>query len=187
VQAIDSTFAVSPFAEEANFTVTNTPPVALAQSVSLPEDGSVPITLQAFDPDYQPLTFQITGSPSHGALNGAVPHLTYEPSTNYFGPDAFQFGVSDGTASSVEAIVSIQVMPVPDTDSASLALTLTEEGDFQLVLHGEPYQLYRIEVSEDLMHWMELATQPASPDGKLFVEDSLKGHTQRFYRARPEP
>ena len=44
------------------------------------------------------------GGPSHGALTGTAPNLTYTPAAGYFGPDSFQFTVSNGTATSSHSI-----------------------------------------------------------------------------------
>ncbi|MBI3640554.1 MAG: DNRLRE domain-containing protein, partial [Thaumarchaeota archaeon] len=47
--------------------------------------------------------------PSHGALSGVAPNLTYTPDSNYHGPDSFTFTTSDGTNTSDPATVSITV------------------------------------------------------------------------------
>ncbi len=92
----------------------NLPPMAYPQSVTTPEDTPVGITLTGSDPDNNPLTFHIDTNPSHGALSGTAPNLTYSPDANYHGADAFTFHVGDGSVPSAPATVDITVTPVDD-------------------------------------------------------------------------
>src|ERR1051325_3485598 len=55
---------------------------------------------------HDPLTFTV-GTSTYGMLTGAPPNLTYQPNTNYFGPDSFTFSVSDGQTNSETATVSL--------------------------------------------------------------------------------
>jgi VCBS repeat-containing protein len=104
----------------------NRAPVATASSVTTAEDTAVPITLNASDPDGNPLTFTL-GAPAHGTLTGTAPNLTYTPAADYNGPDSFTFSVSDGSLTSATATVSITVTAVDDppvtTASGTLAYT----------------------------------------------------------------
>ncbi len=95
---------------------TNTLPTANSQSVSLPEDGSVGVTLMASDPDpfEAPLTYTILDAPDNGALSGTAPNLTYTPAANYNGPDSFTFMATDCVGDSNIATVTINVTPVND-------------------------------------------------------------------------
>jgi len=95
----------------------NHPPIAHPQTLSLPEDSSVGITLIGSDPDGDPVTFDIV-APAHGILTGIPPHLVYRPLPNYSGPDSFSFRTSDGTLQSLPATVSIVVTPVNDSPLA---------------------------------------------------------------------
>ena len=74
--------------------------------------------------------------PTHGALTGTPPNLTYTPGPNYFGPDSFTYTASDATLTSPPATVTISVTPVNDGPTAddqavstpedtALAITLT--------------------------------------------------------------
>lgn len=66
--------------------------------------------LAGTDVDGDPLTFT-HGQPSHGALTGTPPSLTYVPAAGYAGPDSFTFTVNDGAVDSAPATVSITVTP----------------------------------------------------------------------------
>lgn len=92
----------------------NRPPVANAQSPTTTEDTALPITLTGSDLDNNPLTYVMDAPPLHGTLSGTLPHATYTPSANYFGPDSFTFVVYDGALISLAATVSINVTAVND-------------------------------------------------------------------------
>ncbi len=61
------------------YLVTNLPPVANAQGVTVEPGVSTAITLTGSDPDGDPLTFEIVTPPVHGSLVGTAPDLTYNP------------------------------------------------------------------------------------------------------------
>jgi hypothetical protein len=78
------------------------------------EDTPLPISLTGDDADGDPLVFTVVSTPSHGALSGTAPQLTYTPAADYFGADQFSFTVFDGLATSVPVVVSIAVSEVND-------------------------------------------------------------------------
>ena len=115
----------------------NDAPVAIAQSKTVAEDGSVAITLTGSDVDGDTLSFSVASGPAHGALTGTAPNLTYTPAANYNGPDAFTFTVNDGTATSTAATVSITVTPVNDAPVAiAQSKTVAEDGSVAVTLSG---------------------------------------------------
>lgn len=93
----------------ANFV--NSPPSANGQSLTIPENQTLDITLTGSDPEGSSLTYSV-GAPSHGSLTGSTPNLTYTPTTGYVGPDSFIFSVSDGVNSSTPTTVGINVTQV---------------------------------------------------------------------------
>ncbi|NLF17075.1 MAG: cadherin-like domain-containing protein [Lentisphaerae bacterium] len=90
------------------------PPVAVAQSITLPEDGVATVVLTAWDVDDDPLTYEIVAGPAHGTLSGSAPNLIYTPDPDYFGSDQVTFQAHDGTAPSTAAAVTLTVTPVND-------------------------------------------------------------------------
>jgi hypothetical protein len=121
VQAVDHSFAGSPFAPVQTFMVTNIldtptndPPFAQDLSVTTPEDTAVNVTLVATDVDSLALIYTVLTPPSHGVLSGTPPSLIYTPTTNYFGLDSFTFEVSDGQLHSGPATITITTLPVND-------------------------------------------------------------------------
>ena len=98
----------------------NDPPTADAQLVTTNEGAPLNVTLTGTDVETAPaeLTFTVTAPPTHGSLSGTAPNLTYTPAADYFGPDSFNFTVTDSgdgasaPLSSSEATVSINITGV---------------------------------------------------------------------------
>ncbi|WP_309894624.1 Ig-like domain-containing protein [Archangium sp.] len=107
--------------------VSNTVPVATAQSASTNEDTSLALTLAGTDTDGDPLTYTVAQSPTRGTLSGTPPNLTYQPTGNYHGPDTFTFRVNDGLADSTVATVSLTVQPINDAPLAVSQNVSTDE------------------------------------------------------------
>lgn len=127
----------------------NSPPVALPQTVTLLENGSLVITLQGTDADNDPLTAYITTLPAHGVLSQTLDGTTVGapitsvptvvsnasgkvifslPQNGYGnGYGNFQFKVNDGIADSSNALVTVNVThvnhpPVAVNDTATFVL-----------------------------------------------------------------
>jgi gliding motility-associated-like protein len=97
----------------------NTPPTALDQSVNMTEDTPRAVTLTGTDPENDPLIFSVVSPPTHGALTGSPPNLTYTPAADYSGPDSFTFLVNDGIFSSAApGTITIAVANVNDNPRA---------------------------------------------------------------------
>lgn len=90
----------------------NNPPVAAAQSVTNLAESATPIVLSGTDVDGDALTYEVTTQPLHGALTGGGSNVVFKSVNNYYGPDSFGFVVSDGSATSAVATVSLTVMPL---------------------------------------------------------------------------
>ncbi len=84
----------------------NDPPVALAQSATVPVNTAKSIALAGLDPEGYPLLYAVVTNPAHGTLAGTAPNLTYQPAASYRGPDSFTFRVTDseGVASAVATV-----------------------------------------------------------------------------------
>ncbi|MFH1882192.1 MAG: Ig-like domain-containing protein [Planctomycetota bacterium] len=116
-----------PTASYVGATVQNNPPAAKDNSVTTEEDTPVSITLEGSDPDEDELSYTVVESPSHGSLSGTAPNMSYTPNPNFNGSDSFTFKVSDETAESDAAIVSITVRSANDTPSAKDDSARTQE------------------------------------------------------------
>ena len=92
-------------------------PTVSDQQVTTAEDTPVEITLDAADPDGDPLTFTLGGAQS-GGVSGTGPALTYTPDPNFNGMDTFTVEVSDGALTDT-ATITVTVTPVNDAPVAT--------------------------------------------------------------------
>ncbi len=94
--------------------IANRPPIANSQSLATPEDSPAGVTLTASDPDADAIHFTIVAPPSHGALTGTPPALTYVPAPNFHGVDTFTFAADDGQDQSFPATITFNISEVND-------------------------------------------------------------------------
>jgi hypothetical protein len=120
----DDEATVTPRSNQRTVTAINTKPVADSQSVTVWEDWqSDPITLTGSDPDSSGTAFSVSVGPTHGALTGAVPSLSYLSLLNYNGPDSFTFTLAETSTwnnqnqVSDPGTISLTVTPVNDKPS----------------------------------------------------------------------
>ncbi len=125
-----------------NVTPVNDPPVADDEAFTVAEDGAVIINVLAGDTDLDGDTLTVTeidgtpislGSPvaiSTGVVSlNADGTLTFAPNTNFNGPAAFDYTVSDGNGGSDIGNVSGNVTPVNDPPVADDEIfTVAEDG-----------------------------------------------------------
>ncbi len=91
------------------------PPTASDGTLTVKENQSASGTLQATDPDGDPLTFSIVSQPAHGKVtinNASQGSYTYTPDHGYSGSDNFAFKASNNAGDSNTAKVSITVQKV---------------------------------------------------------------------------
>ena len=99
----------------------NQAPVSTGQSLSLLENTTATIILNAIDADDDALSLVITQQPNQGTLTVTANSLTvaYTPNVNYQGADSFSFKVNDGQLDSNTATVTLEVVPVQLGDGVS--------------------------------------------------------------------
>jgi len=105
----DGVLTSAPATISVSVEVGNLPPLADAQSQKTREGISLPLTLQATDPNGDALTYTVTSLPQKGTLEGVAPNLMYRSFPGAVGPDLFTFTASDGTSTSAAATVDIRV------------------------------------------------------------------------------
>ena len=112
-------------------------PIASAQSVTVTENSSTSITLSATDVDTATtlLSYSVVTQPTHGAVSGTAPNLTYTPTTDFHGSDSFTFKANDGSLDSAPATVSITVTHVNQAPVAtSQSVELNENAELNVTL-----------------------------------------------------
>jgi hypothetical protein len=172
----------------------NRPPVALGATVTAVSGEITTLTLEAEDPDGDPLSFNLASFPMHGEIidypiaNGHRATLTYQSLPGYTGTDEFLFTVNDGWSDSTPATVTIQVLAI---DTAPILTAIQLRGDWGVglrwaALPGREYQVAYCD-SLDPTHWLLLPDVfLASPDQieiEIELEQPLPSMPgQRFYR-----
>jgi hypothetical protein len=109
------------------------PPVAIDDSLTLAEDGSLRFDVRANDQAApgRSLTVEVLSAPAHGRLVAqADGSFSYTPDADFFGTDSFSYRVNDGSANSGVAQVAITVTPVNDAPVLQPVADLSvDEGD----------------------------------------------------------
>lgn len=111
--------------DTATITVTvntfNTPPVAVDDSATAPEDTAIVISVLANDSDAQndPLTVTISTAAANGSSSTDGSTITYTPTLDFNGSDTLEYTISDGNGGSDSAVVTIDVSAVNDAPEAS--------------------------------------------------------------------
>lgn len=101
----------------------NLAPLASNQLVTIFGDAPTNLTLVAFDPNGDPLTYRTNSLPTHGVnlafdTNNGI--ITYLPVRGSRGSDRFTYQVNDGFANSTVATMNLNVVSPPDTDANGL-------------------------------------------------------------------
>ncbi len=115
-------------------TVTVTPvnhvPIAVNDSVTVAEDGTVTVSVLGNDSGLEdaPLTVTAT-NPAHGTVtvNTQANTVTYAPAENFHGTDSFTYTVKDVDNQTSTATVTLTVTPVNDTPVAENDTATTNE------------------------------------------------------------
>ena len=114
------------FVDNVSVTVANAPE-AFNSTVAVAINSFANVTLNATDPNMDPLTYIIESLPASGTLSdpsggniGSVPYtllgggnvVKYTPNMGFSGSDSFSFKANDGTYDSNVATVTVNVVPV---------------------------------------------------------------------------
>ncbi len=109
----------------------NDPPVAVADSAALAEDGGTVTILVAAndtDPENSALTLVSVTQGAHGTVTTLTGNqVRYQPAANYFGPDTFTYTIRDPGSLTSVGTVSITVTPVNDPPVAVADSAVTSE------------------------------------------------------------
>lgn len=115
----------------------NQVPMVVDITLSTDEDTALGVTLSGNDNDGSISSYTINTSPTHGALSGTAPNLTYTPDANYNGSDSFTFTVTDNdAATSSVATVSITVNDINDLPVATAQSVNTNEDVAMAIILG---------------------------------------------------
>lgn len=119
-------FTTAPLTEACTVTAAfNRNPVATAGTLTLLEDADATAGQLVVDDDDATLTFELVDAGSQGTavlLDAGTGSYTYTPAADANGTDTVSFRVSDGGATSEAASIAIEIVPVNDAPSLTLAV-----------------------------------------------------------------
>lgn len=116
------------------FVVVNTPPVAVDDSLSTPQNQALVVAesvLTANDIDTDPLTVTAVSNPTNGTVGLVSGTITFTPDTNFTGIAGFDYTVSDGTATDTGRVTVTVTPPVGQFSWSATEYSFTEDGGFQ--------------------------------------------------------
>lgn len=151
-------------------TLTNRPPVAPPQTNTVAAETSTAVSLNAYDPDGDGLSYAIVSQPTNGNLSGSGSNRFYEsPKVNWYGQDVFSYSVNDGYANSVTGSVTLIVTPLnrqPYFTSVNIAGTNV---NFSAMV--QPYRLLSVQSKVSLKdtNWLAESSEQIPYSTNLFV------------------
>ncbi|MEO6475135.1 MAG: Ig-like domain-containing protein [Luteolibacter sp.] len=166
----------------------NDGPVAVAKSLTGPEDGAINIAFDASDVDGDALIYTTTlpdGFPGTVIVTGASALFT--PDTDFNGAAGFSYTATDSSGGSATAVVSLQVTPVNDAPVVTAnpaPLTLAEDGSLTFIPVGSDSDgdALTFEITAHPGH----GTLTANPDGSYLYTpaENFNGTDSFAYIAR---
>ncbi|MBA2953327.1 tandem-95 repeat protein, partial [Nocardioides sp. MAH-18] len=114
------------------------PPTAQSDSLSVAVDQPATVVLLAFDDEDDPLTYAVFGGPAHGVLTGDCSdgECTYTPDPGYTGVDSFGWSANDGTSTSNDATISIEITDPDALEAFDTSATLEAGSAADVELSG---------------------------------------------------
>ncbi len=113
----------------------NREPSAIDAVVATDEDAAVMFTIDAMDPDDDPLTFEVA-PPAYGSVSGAGAEFTYTPAPDFHGSDPFTIVVRDPAGLSATVRVQVDVAAINDRPVAHAGPNQTVQEMATVTLDG---------------------------------------------------
>jgi hypothetical protein len=194
-QAVDTSFAGSPFAPEATFVVLS-PPVAVPDAVSTATNTTVTfaasnLTVNDIETNGYPLAVIAVSSLSTrgGIVLLNTNMVSYTPPADFNGNDSFLCTISDGQSASGIGTVFVTVGSGGPVSLGIASGPVVANGDFVVRYSGVPGLTYTIETTTDLNgSWSKVIniTAPAGDNGFGIGVFEFRSPSQqgpvRFYR-----
>jgi hypothetical protein len=170
----------------------NNPPVAsvfpVGTLVNTPVSFTVAQLLQnASDADGDTLILSALDSTSAqgGTIVNASGTITYTPSNNFTGTDAFSYTVSDPFGATATSLVNVVVRSGNDSSLLSNLVTLGK-GTVQFTAFGITNSIYNVQATTNLADpssWQTIGTVTADTNGLILYNALIStNYSARFYR-----
>ena len=133
------------------------------------------------DPDRDRLSitdFSLISSKG-GRITSSSGRFTYRPPADSVTDDSFGYLADDGRGGQTVGFINIHF-----TKENRLQITVAPDSTPTITMGGVPDHVYRIDASEDLVHWAPIGTVTASSLGMITINDmQAMDRPHRFYRA----
>jgi hypothetical protein len=98
----------------------NHPPITTNYLITIDEDtaGVLDFSMNSFDPDQDPLFFEIGATPADGAVTLSTNIATFSPREDFAGTNSFTFLIHDGRGGTATGLVTVVVKAVDDAPTA---------------------------------------------------------------------
>ena len=173
-------------------TPSNRAPVASGDSYSVNEDATLTVASPGglandADADGNPLSAVLVTSTAHGTLRlNPDGSFAYAPAANYFGPDAFTYRATDGSADSAAVTVDLTVNAVFNAPAnlTGTALSGGTSGSVRLMWQdrSDDETNFVIQVSTDGVNWDRLPTVTAAANATTGTVIGLARNAFCYFR-----
>ena len=123
---------------------------------------------------------------SHGTLSTNSTIITYTPTTDYLGSDAFDCVVQDVNGGLVTVRVLVTVTdpsnPTLSGNGSNLAIRSLGGNTMRIFVLGTPSTSYQLQYSDDLSTWANFVPAFAMPGAGVTNFDDTSGISPRYYR-----
>ena len=160
----------------------NDSPVAFNVSVKTEQGSRTEFSLVGSDPDGSELTYALLTQPTKGTLSGNAPDLIYTPNSSASGADTFTYTVNDGTETSAEATVTIEIATI---EVPILTLISSDGVTLSLEVRASEGAVVTVEGSTELGIWLATGSEVTGKGMSVPVPLSLKIDSNveaRFWR-----
>ncbi len=117
------------------------------------------------------------------AVLNANQTITYDPATNYAGPDSFNYTLSDDVGGSSPGTVMVQVNP-GNAFSLITNYVVNIDGSFSIIASGLAGQSYDVQTADTVSGpWSEIGAATALTNGVIdYTDTDAPNHPSRVYR-----
>ena len=160
----------------------NRAPISKDQEVQAEPASPATVSLNASDPDGDPVRTVILKGPGQGLIFGTGTNLTYVAKAGSLGVDTFTYKLWDGQKFGNAARVTM-VVSTAESRPTVFKTILMKEGLVTLTLDVARGKAITVQGSTNFVDWTDIAGPLTSASGTLQLSDTNAPGERKFYRA----